>query len=219
MNTQKKSRLQWFSISFASLVIILVALLTPSYSAQADIGPKPTMSFDFTFENNLSIAIVEGQLLQCSDATCLDAKPLQMVGPQHFSCQPKSCESMAYGYSEYNRLEITFSDGKTRQSNVFGKKYFGAHYHVTVRQDDLMVEEQWGSINPMTSIFIEIIVVGVLGLTLVVALLIVLTLLVTRAREDKANFEQSRGLFITVWVLAVPIIALGSLLSLSIWPR
>lgn len=68
----------------------------------------------------------------------------------------------------------------------------------------------------MTSMFIGIIVLGVLGLALVVALLIVLTLLVTRAREDKANFEQSRGLFITVWVLAVPIIALGSLLSLSI---
>lgn len=120
MNTQKKSRLQWISIIFASLVIILVALLTPSHSARADIGPKPTMSFDFTFENNLPITIVEGQLLQCSDATCPDAKPLHMVGPQHFSCQEKSCESMAYGYSEYNRLEITFSDGKTRQGNIFG---------------------------------------------------------------------------------------------------
>ena len=154
--------------------------------------------------------------MQCSDATCLDAQPLQMAGPQHFSCQQKSCESMAYGYSEYNWLEITFSDGKTRQSNIFGKKYFGAHYHVSVRQNDLLVEEQRGSINPLISMFIGIIVVGVLGLALVVALLIVLALLVTRARQDKANFEQSRGLFIIVWVLATPIIALGSLISLSI---
>jgi hypothetical protein len=174
------------------------------------------MSFEFNFQNNLSITIIEGKLMQCSDATCLDAKPLQMAGPQHFSCQQKSCESMAYGYSEYNRLEITFSDGKTRQSNIFGKKYFGAHYHVSVRQNDLLLEEQRGSINPLISMFIGIIVMGVLGLALAVALLIVLALLVTRARQDRAIFEQSRGLFITVWLLAVPIIALGSLLSMSI---
>ena len=80
----------------------------------------------------------------------------------------------------------------------------------------MLVEEQRGSINPLISMFIGIIVMGVLGLALAVALLIVLALLVTRARQDRAIFEQSRGLFITVWVLAVPIIALGSLLSMSI---
>jgi hypothetical protein len=217
MNALKKSKPQLIGIIFASSLLIITALLISPHIARADVGPKATMSFDFIFENGLSsLTIVEGKLMQCSDATCLDAQPLQMAGPQHFSCQQKSCESMAYGYSEYNWLEITFSDGKTRQSNIFGKKYFGAHYHVSVRQNDLLVEEQRGSINPLISMFIGIIVVGVLGLALVVALLIVLALLVTRARQDRTNFEQSRGLFITVWVLAVPIIALGSLLSLSI---
>ena len=217
MNALKKSKPQLIGIIFASSVLIFASLLISPHIARADIGPKATMSFDFIFENGLSsLTIVEGKLMQCSDATCLDAQPLQMAGPQHFSCQPKSCESMAYGYSEYSRLEIAFSDGKTRQSNIFGKKYFGAHYHVTVRQNDLLVEEQRGGINPLISMFIGIIVVGVLGLALAVALLAVLALLVTRARQDKANFEQSRGLFIIVWVLATPIIALGSLLSLSI---
>ena len=217
MNVLKKRKLQWMGIIFASSLLLLAALLIPPHIARADVGPKPTMSFDFIFENGLSsLTIIEGKLMQCSDATCLDAKPLQMAGPQHFSCQQKSCESMAYGYSEHNRVEITFSDGKTRQSNIFGKKYFGAHYHVNVRQNDLLVEEQRGGINPLIAMFIGIIGVGMLGLGQVVVLLVVLALLVTRARQDKANFEQSRGLFITVWVLATPIIALGSLLSLSI---
>ena len=217
MNALKKSKPQLIGIIFASSVLIFAALLIPPHIARADIGPKATMSFNFIFENGLSsLTIVEGKLMQCSDATCLDAQPLQMAGPQHFFCQQNSCESMAYGYSEYSRLEIAFSDGKTRQSNIFGKKYFGAHYHVTVRQNDLLVEEQRGGINPLISMFIGIIVVGVLGLALAVALLAVLALLVTRARQDKANFEQSRRLFIIVWVLATPIIALGSLLSLSI---
>jgi hypothetical protein len=50
---------------------------------------------------------------------------------------------MAYGFSRYHRLEIQFSDGKMRQSNIFETAAFSSKYTVTVRPNDLLVEGQF----------------------------------------------------------------------------
>jgi hypothetical protein len=46
---------------------------------------------------------------------------------------------MAYGFSTYHRLEIQFSDGATRQSNIFKTTQFQSLYEVTIRQKDILV--------------------------------------------------------------------------------
>ena len=50
--------------------------------------------------------------------------------------------------AEYHRLVLSFSDGITRESNVFTKKSFEANYTVTIEENDLVVEEGRGYPNP-----------------------------------------------------------------------
>jgi hypothetical protein len=132
---------------FSLLVLLALAFglfFPPGQAAHADTGPKPTMDFSFIYELSPAVTIVSGTLLECSSPDCADAAPLEQLGPQGFSCEAGSCSSMAYGYSKYHRLSITFSDGQVRESNVFTKKNFNAHYKVTVRENDLSVTENWG---------------------------------------------------------------------------
>lgn len=65
------------------------------------------------------------------------------MGPQRFTCEVNSCRATAYGFAPYHRLEIQFSDGKTRQSNVFETAGFDSEYSVIIRPGDLLVEAQF----------------------------------------------------------------------------
>ena len=47
---------------------------------------------------------------------------------------------MAYGFSQYHRLEVLFSDGLTRSSNIFETNGFNSRYKVTIGAADLLVE-------------------------------------------------------------------------------
>ncbi len=132
----------------AILAVLALSLFLPFTPAKADIGPKPQMSFSFDFKIS-RVDIISGELIQCEDAACTQGKPMGQMGPQHFSCGVDSCDSMAYGYAEYNKLVITFSD-RVRESNVFTKKAFNAQYTVTVTQDTMTVTEK-GSLLPGTN--------------------------------------------------------------------
>ena len=129
---------------FVTVVFLLLALglgLLPSGQAAADTGPKPTMTFEFTQAfAGPPVTISAGSMLECQQADCSDGQPLKQLGPQHFSCTGNSCDSLGYGYSSYLQLEIQFSDGKTRRSNVFQQAGFNSSYRVTIRADDLLVE-------------------------------------------------------------------------------
>ena len=137
---------------FVSLTFIMIFLAFPLQTASADMGPKPTAEFDFVYQTNEPLAIVEAALIECDTSACLDPRPLEELGPQNFSCELGRCTSMAYGYAEFLYLEITFSDGMTRKSNVFGKEHFDALYEVTVYPDDMAVVETGGQMNEMTKI-------------------------------------------------------------------
>ena len=127
---------------FATILAAAILFLLPFQAARsADVGPKPSMSFSFVYRIKPIPVIVSGVQLECSDPTCSDAAPLAQMGPQNFSCSYTTCNSLAYGYREYHRLNITFSDGRARLSNVFTKKAFAAAYKVDVRSDDLLVTE------------------------------------------------------------------------------
>ncbi len=120
--------------------ILLGLMLLLPYPVQADIGPKPEMHFYFVFPGE-QIPIAEGQLLECEDATCSQAKPLETLGPQSFICEEYECRSMAYSYAPYHKLRITLEDGSQLESNVFQKDAFSADYRVNVDPSGLAVQE------------------------------------------------------------------------------
>ena|SRR5215211_6293697 len=141
----------------------LISLLFSAHIAFADTGPKPTM--EFTFHQNASAApvtITSATLYECQQANCSDAAPLQEGGPQRFTCEPISCCALAYGFAPYHKLRIQFSDGKTRESNIFATAGFDSKYTVTIRSDDLLVEAQ-------TSVFPRLTVILLFCLCLLVA--------------------------------------------------
>ena len=159
--------------------LTLVFLLIPAHAAFADTGPKPGMEFTFKQEAGAEqLTILSGSLYECEQADCSDAAPLQELGPQRFSCDAVTCSATAYGFSQYHRLEIEFSDGKTRQSNIFQTAGFDSNYTVTVRPDDLLVESQFrpGSLFPRTGVIVLlcacVLVVGALVAGLIVFLLL-----------------------------------------------
>lgn len=126
---------------------LLVAVLIPAGYALADTGPKPTLDFQFSFEAGVNeSSIVSGVLFECSEADCSDAAPLAELGPQGLYCEAQSCHAIGYGFAQYHMLDIDFSDGVSRRSNVFETEDFDSFYTVYVRPDDLYIEPRF---NPL----------------------------------------------------------------------
>lgn len=171
-------------ISFHEIMIsTFLKLFLPSFSllaflpAQvvfADTGPKPTMDFQFRQEMpGEQLTITSGILYECDQPDCNDAAPLEELGPQRFTCEADSCHATAYGFAPYHRVEIVFSDGQTRQSNIFETAGFDSLYTVTVRSDDLLVEAQLslGGL-PRTGTVLIACLCALVGATLVIGLMI-----------------------------------------------
>ncbi len=131
------------------LLLLFLQMLLPVGVVEADTGPKPTMEFSFD-QSQLAapVTIVSGILYECQQSDCSDAQPLMEGGPQGFRCTAESCDALAYGFAPYHRIEIEFSDGKTRQSNIFKTAGFDSKYRVTVNADDLLVEAESGLLAP-----------------------------------------------------------------------
>lgn len=156
------------------LLMVIVAFL-PLDPVSADTGPKPTMDFQFIqgFPGQ-AVTIISGTLFECDRSDCQDGKPLVVGGPQRFTCEATSCHALAYGFSNYHRLLIQFSDGKTRQSNIFKTDQFQSVYKVTIRQDDLLVEPQisLNLFSPWT--YLLFCICCLIGIALVVGVIILL---------------------------------------------
>jgi hypothetical protein len=162
---------------------LLLLVFFPGRVVSADVGPKPTL--DFIFEQEVSgsaITIISGTLFECDQADCQDAQPLQEMGPQRFTCTSSSCSALAYGFSPYHRLEIRFSDGKTRSSNIFETTQFQATYQVTIRQDDLLVEPKF-KLNIFSPYTYLLLCAACLGM--VIILVIAIVLIIRRNRSKK----------------------------------
>jgi hypothetical protein len=163
------------------LLIVIVGVL-PLRPVSADTGPKPTMDFQFIqgFPGP-AVTILSGTLFECNRSDCQDATPLMEAGPQRFTCDATSCHTLAYGFSTYHRLLVQFSDGKTRQSNVFKTAQFNSSYKVTVRMDDLLVEPQISLdlFSPWT--YILLCICCLVGIALVVGVI----LLIVRSRKRR----------------------------------
>ena len=158
------------------LSFILIQVLFPAYIVLADTGPKPSMEFAFNQEpTGEQATIVSGILYECDQPDCSDAAALEELGPQGLYCEVESCRALAYGFAPYHQLEIEFSDGVTRESNIFETAGFDSKYKVTVRPDDLLVEAQLslGVLPPIAIIAITCICV-LLGLGLIMGLVILI---------------------------------------------
>jgi hypothetical protein len=102
------------------------------------------MDFHFTQEMaGEPLTITSGILFECDQSDCSDAAPIEEVGPQGFRCEATSCSAIGYGFAPYHQIEIEFSDGQTRQSNIFETAGFDSQYTVTIRPNDLLVEAQF----------------------------------------------------------------------------
>jgi hypothetical protein len=168
---------------FSLLFLLLIQVVLPAGVVLADTGPKPGMDFEFKQElDGEQVTITSGVLYECDQADCSDAIPLEEVGPQGFYCQADRCSATAYGFAPYHRLEIQFSDGQTRQSNIFETAGFDSEYTVTVRTVDLLVEAQFSfGIFPRTGTMILACICGVVGLALIIGLAV---FMMRRPRTD-----------------------------------
>lgn len=199
-----------------SLALAVMCIGVNVQIVQADMGPKPSMEFNFVYETDTPLTITGGEQLECADAACADGEALQEAGPQRFTCTEEACSSLAYGYADYHRLVIRFSDGVTRESNVFGKSHFDAVYRVTVGEDDLWVEETGGRANPMLLVIVGSLVGVLVGGALFVATLVILILLIIKAGREEATFAASRWLFIITWIVILPFYIAGAFFSLTL---
>jgi hypothetical protein len=165
------------------LLLICLLMFLPAPIVLADTGPKPTMDFEFRQEfAGEPVTIVSGILYECDQSDCSDGAPIEEVGPQGFRCQANACSAVGYGFAPYHRIEIQFSDGQTRQSNIFETAGFNSKYTVTVRPDDLLVEAQFG---PATLLPTGIVIVACLCMLVVLGLVVGLVVfLVRRSRKN-----------------------------------
>jgi hypothetical protein len=196
--------------------IILLSLLIaaiPFEKVQADAGPHPSMLFVFVSQIDPIPAIISGKLLNCKDEGCLQPEPLQPLGPQRFECQPYSCYSVAYSISPYYRLEIEFSDGVIRQSNIFTKRAFAANYQVTILAQSLEVEEKPLGPNipffkagaPTLLDFLSTVAFPFLEIILI----IIVVALAVRTGRVGATPASYYGWMEAGWLLAIPAILIG----------
>jgi len=201
-----------------SLCIVLILLLClPPQIVSADIGPKPTASFGFVWKTDEQTTIVEGLLLQCKDSECAESHPLEALGPQRFTCGDTACDSMAYGYTQYAKLVITFSDGVTRESNIFEKNYDDSTFEVTVQSSDLIVIETRGTYQPFQtrapfSTLVRWLGI-VLGLIALAVLLIISTFFIVKTRQASLIFTNAKITCISVWVITFPALILGAIFA------
>lgn len=172
----------------------------------ADMGPKPTMFFEFEFVEGIpNLLVIEGSLFECDDSACVQSNPLEDFGPQGFSCFGTTCHATAYGFSDYHKLVLSFSDGITRESNVFTKKSFEANYIVTVDTNNLYVKEGRGYSNP-TIFFIILVVLNILLLT--AACFIVIFLI--------RKGVQARRWLITALIISLAMTIIGGTMNIAL---
>ena len=197
----------------ALLLLSLFLAAIPSQSVEADAGPHPSMQFVFVSQVKPAPTIVSGQLYECKDEACAESGLLPEMGPQRFQCQPNTCSTSGYMYTTYHRLEIVFSDGLTRQSNIFTKVAYFANYLVTIEEKSLAVLEK--PLGPNIPFFragsptVMGLIATVFFPCMEIVLPIILLVLATRTGRTGAAPASYTGWLIAAWILAIPAILAG----------
>lgn len=182
------------------LLAVLISLLALSITlpVSADAGPKPSIKFAIEYDIESEPAIEAAVLYECDNPDCRNAVAMEEMGPQGIHCYEDQCDALAYGFADYLRLELTFADGVTRQSDVFTKNRFIAYYTVTVRETDLAIRSTGGLNNPMLTFLAASIAV-----ILFIIAGIVFVIMAIRARDTDITFRAMPISFIVIWILSI----------------
>lgn len=123
---------------------ILFTLLLSFFFAPvwADVSPKPEMEFNFIYETAQPVPLdpLHSEQLQCKDNQCFESEPLGVYGLQKLYCTASDCFSVAYEYEPFQKLILTFANGKKLESNVFAAPdTLRARFDVRVTENGLTV--------------------------------------------------------------------------------
>ncbi|MBR4355333.1 MAG: hypothetical protein IKP96_01995 [Elusimicrobiaceae bacterium] len=124
-------------------LFLLLLFIFPFTTAWSDVAPKPEMEFSFIYNTDQKSAIdpLHSEQIQCQDNQCLESNPLGHYGLQKLYCSAENCFSVAYKYSDFQKLVIAFEDGTKRESNIFPATHkLRARYNVYVDKDALTVK-------------------------------------------------------------------------------
>ena len=159
------------------MLILILLILLPFGKVSAD-APPPSMDFEFYPQTSgATITILSATLYGCEGPDCQNPIPIPI------SCGDSNCHANA-GYSS-NRLEVRFSDGKTRRSNVFQSTSAHTVYKVTIRADDLLVEMQSTSGYQSASGFFQLAIICVCLAGILILVILLIIFLIRRSRKKK----------------------------------
>jgi hypothetical protein len=205
---------------FWVLVVVAMLSLIPTQRVRADMAPKPSMDFEFVYETDPPLQITDGVLMLCENTNCSQAISPEELDPYgYFSCDLVRCSSVGYNFpGQQYSLVITFSDGKIRESNLFGKEHYEAYYRVIVREDVLVAEET-GGYNALTRFsYVAGLTLGIISLVggLLGGLIITIIVVVGKRKEGDTWRWVKHVWLITARVLSTVLLLVGGFFSLTI---
>lgn len=205
--------------------IVLIMGFLPQRNVSADMGPKPTMNFEFGLEAIEPDEILSIKLLECdSSPACENEYLFEEKFPsdarQYFgSCDLQGCSFSYYDFDEYHRLAVQFSNGVVLKSNVFKNSYFDSRYKVMIQRDSLYVEElrgnNWQIVQTIFGVIYELVVYEGLAIPIIGVILVVLTVIVayTVFQKDGVKKFLIRLVNVFLWTLMVSLSIMGLILS------
>ena len=201
--------------------IVLMVGFLPQENVSADMGPKPTMSFEFKLEGVAPDEIVSITLMECgSSPACEDGYLFEEHFPQdvrHYfgSCDLDGCSFSYYDFDAYHRLDIQLSNGTVLKSNMFENSYYDSRYEVSITRDSLVVKELKGS-NANANLVGLLLVGGFFFLpaTVLVVVIVFISVVISSVRK-KNTFREvlkrlGKALF---WILFANLASTGLVLS------
>ena len=147
-------------------LFLFLLLIFPLAAAWGDVSPKPEMEFSFIYNTDKKPLInpLLSEQIQCSDNQCWESKPLGHYGLQKLYCSSAACTAVAYEFTDFQKLIISFEDGSKRESNIFPSSHkLRSRYNVYVDETSLQVEPtdlapDWNSWTRTDAIFSLIII-------------------------------------------------------------
>lgn len=193
-------------------ITLILGVLSPQTTISADAGPKSGMEFTF-LQNGIQpkIEITHGILYVCERSDCQDAHIVpdtQYTGERELSCTEYHCYASLYG--SYYRLEVTFSDGVTRKSNVFTQKFYVSEYSANIQEDSLVVQEENGSNLPI--FFFTMIFLFCPASLLLFSIIIIGTIIYSLVQKDKKSILKTRLGNETKWAMFIFLFCAGMML-------
>jgi hypothetical protein len=123
-------------------ISLFILCLFAALALKADITPEPQISYTFKYFTQAPLAInpAFSEQIQCLDNQCYSSEPLGVYGIQKLTCGGEDCYAVAYRFKPFQKLIISFSDGKVRESAVFqAPKALRNTMQVNVYEDGLEV--------------------------------------------------------------------------------